>query len=354
MVSTKRRSVTLKDVAQLAGVSTGITSMALSGDPRVAAGTREIVQRAAEKLDYIPNVFGSALRGNRTGSIAVVIPQSSQHVFSHPYFMEILRGITEVANANNLTLILSTSSSNQEDAYMKILRSRRADGVIVAAATIDDPNIGRLASSGYPVIFLGRDRHDQRVISVTVDDIGGAEQDASHLVDVHNLRRIAFVTGPLAHRSASDKLEGYRLALGRHDIPYDENLVRFGDYSTESGARACRELLDQGRKFDAIFAANDEMAIGTLRVLEEAGYRVPTDIALVGYDDINLSGMIRPSLSTVHQPMEEVGRLAAIRLIEQLEGKTTEIRQIELPTELVIRNSCGCGQASRSLLPRAE
>jgi LacI family repressor for deo operon, udp, cdd, tsx, nupC, and nupG len=293
-------------------------------------------------LDYIPNVFGRALRQNRLGSLAVVIPQSSQHVFSHPYFIEVLRGITEVANENNLTLILSTSSSNQEDAYMKILRSRRADGVIVAAASINDPNIARLASSGYPVIFLGRDRHDEHVVSVAVDDIGGAEQATAHLIDIHHLKRIAFITGPLAHRSASDKLEGYRLALGRHDIPFNESLVQLGDYSTDSGAKACRELLDHGKKFDAIFAANDEMAIGALQALEEAGHRVPADIALVGYDDINLSGMIRPPLTTVHQPMEEVGRLAAMRLIEQLEGKNTEIRQIELPTELKIRKSCGC------------
>ncbi len=320
----------------------GIASMSLSGDPRVAAGTRETVLRAAEKLDYVPNIVGRALRAKRLGSIAVVIPQSSQHVFSHPYFVEILRGITEVANAQDLTLILSTSFANQEDAYMRILRSQRADGVIVASASIADPNIDRLALSGYPVIFLGRDRHDDRVVSVAVDDIGGAEQATAHLIEVHRLRRIAHITGPLSYRSASDKLEGYRMALGRHGIPFDEALVQDGDYSTTSGMTACRELLKRGVPMEGIFAANDEMAIGALQVLEDNGCRVPSDIALIGYDDINLTGLIRPPLTTVHQPMEEVGRRAAQSLIEQLEGKVADVRQIELPTELMIRKSCGC------------
>ena len=338
----KKRSVTLKDVARLADVSTGIASMSLSGDPRVASNTRETVRRAAEKLDYVPNIVGRALRAKRLGSIAVVIPQSSQHVFSHPYFVEILRGITEVANAQDLTLILSTSFANQEDAYMRILRSQRADGVIVASASIADPNIDRLALSGYPVIFLGRDRHDDRVVSVAVDDIGGAEQATAHLIEIHQLKHIAHITGPLSYRSASDKLEGYRMALGRHGIPFDEALVQHGDYSTTSGMTASRELLKRGVPMEGIFAANDEMAIGALQVLEDNGCRVPSDIALIGYDDINLTGLIRPPLTTVHQPMEEVGRRAAQSLIEQLEGKVADVRQIELPTELMIRKSCGC------------
>jgi DNA-binding LacI/PurR family transcriptional regulator len=338
-----KRTVTLKDVAQLAGVSTGIASMALSDDPRVASATKENVRRAAEKLDYIPNMVGRALRGKRLGAIAVVIPQSSQHVFSHPYFIEVLKGVTDVANAHNLTLILSTSSENQEeDAYMKILRSRRADGVIVAAAAIADPNIARLASSGYPVVFLGRDRHDERVISVAVDDIGGAVQAINHLIEVHRLRAIAHITGPLGHRSAADKVEGYRLALGRHGLPFNERLVVEGDYSQRSGARACQELLDGGEPVEAIFAANDEMALGALQVIEERGLRVPQDIALVGYDDISLAAVVRPSLTTIHQPMEEVGRRAAARLIELLEEKAAEPRQVDLPTELVVRKSCGC------------
>ncbi|NMB55412.1 MAG: LacI family transcriptional regulator [Leptolinea sp.] len=342
-MQTVKRAVTLKDVAQLAGVSTGIASMALSDDPRVAAATKANVLRAAEKLDYIPNMVGRALRSKRLGSIAVIIPQTSQHVFSHPYFIEVLKGVTDVANAHNLTLILSTSSANQEEeAYMKILRSRRADGVIVASASIADPNIARLASSGYPVVFLGRDRHDERVISVTVDDIGGAVQAVTHLIEKHKLHSIAHLTGPLGHRSAADKLEGYRLALGRHGLPFDERLVVEGDYSQESGIRACRELLDRGQPVEAIFAANDEMTIGALQVLEERGLQVPRDLALIGYDDISLSAAVRPSLTTVHQPMEEVGRRAAQCLIELLDEKTTEPRQVELPTELVIRKSCGC------------
>jgi DNA-binding LacI/PurR family transcriptional regulator len=139
-----------------------------------------------------------------------------------------------------------------------------------------------------------------------------------------------------------DRLEGYRNVLGRHGIPYDENLVVEGDFSQESGEFACRQLLERKREFDAIFAANDEMAFASLKVLEEHAIEVPSDVALVGFDDISFSRIIKPPLTTVSQPMTEVGRLAATRLIDLLDGKTVEPDIVEFPTKLVVRKSCGC------------
>ncbi len=340
----RERRVTVKDVARLAGVSTGLVSMALADHPRVADATKVAVRRAAEQLDYVPNSAGRALRSRRLGAIAMVIPHSSHHVFSHPYFVEVLMGVAEVASDHDLTVVLSTAKEEQDEeaAYLKLLRGHRADGVIVAAAAMADRNVARLASSGYPIVFLGREPHDPRVVTVGIDDRAGALQATSHLVAEHRLRRVAHVTGPLNHRSAADKLDGYRLALEQHGLPYDGQLVVEGDYSESSGVRACQRLLERGEPFEAIFAANDEMAFGALQALHRQGRNVPRDVALVGYDDIALARVVQPALTTVHQPMAEIGRVAAGRLIQMLDGAAVEPRGVELPIGLVVRNSCGC------------
>ena len=339
-----KRAVTLKDVARLAGISTGVASMALADNPRVAAKTKEAVRDAAQKLGYTPNVFGRALRSKRIGAIAMVIPHSGQHVFSHPYFAEVLIGVTEVANAHELTLILSTSHSeeDEEDAYLKILESRRADGIIVAAAAMADPNVDRLIASEYPVVLLESRSSDPRVVTVFADSIGGAERITAHLLEEHNLTRIAHITWPLRHRTAADKLEGYRTALGRHGVPFDETLVIEGDYSQQAGRNACIQLIESGLKFEGIFAANDEMAFGALQALQEYGLDVPRDVALVGFDDINLAQMVRPALTTIYQPATEVGKVATRQLIKLIGTQPIEERQIQLPTQIMIRNSCGC------------
>lgn len=344
--SDARPAPTNKDVARLAGVSPSSASMALADHPRVAEATKEAVRRAAAQLNYVPNSAGRALRAQRVGAIALVVPASSAHVFSHPFFMAVLQGITSVANDHDLALMLSTAAGeageNEAEAYLRILRGRRADGVIVAAAAMADRNVAQLISSGYPVCVIGRTPDDPDVVSVGVDDRGGAERATLHLLREHGLRRVAHVTGPLDHRSAADKLEGYRAALSHELVPYDERLVARGDYSQESGFAACTALLDSGTRFDGLFAANDEMALGALEALRSAGVTVPGDVALVGFDDVGLARVAYPRLSTVRQPMVEVGQRAAERLVALLDGRAPAPRHLELPTEVVVRDSCGC------------
>lgn len=318
--------------------------MALSDHPAVAAATKVAIRQAAERLDYVPNSVGRALRARRLGAIAVVIPHSSHHVFSHPYFVDVLEGITEVASAHDLTVVLSTSREEQDEeaAYVKLLRSRRADGVIVAAAAIADRNVTRLAASGYPVVVLGRDPQDPRVGSIATDDRGGSARATGHLITIHGACRLAHIAGPLGHRSAVDKLSGFRAALAEHDAPADERLVVESDYTEAGGGAACEELLASGVPFDGLVAANDQMAFGALHTLRRHGREVPRDLAVVGFDDIALAQVIQPPLTTVHQPMAEIGRQATTRLIALLDGQAPEPGQIEIPTRLVVRRSCGC------------
>jgi DNA-binding LacI/PurR family transcriptional regulator len=220
--------------------------------------------------------------------------------------------------------------------------------VIVASAATDDRNIDRLASSGYPVVYLGRYPHDASVCAVGIDDEGGAAAAVSHLVDVHGRRRVAHLAGPLDHLAFHDRFEGYRAALGRAGIPYDEGLViaAGADASEASGEAACERLLESGTLFDSIFAGDDELALGAIRALRRAGSRVPDDIGVASFDDIRVASVHSPALTTIRQPMRETGRLAARRLLSLLGGERPSPTQIVLPTELVVRASCGCTEAA--------
>jgi DNA-binding LacI/PurR family transcriptional regulator len=329
---------TLRDVARLAGVSVSTASMALSGSARVSAPTKEAVRRAATSLSYVPNSSGRALRARRVGAIAVVVPHTSHHVFSHPVFMDLLEGITSVANEHELTTILSTAPAEHDEApaYLRILRGRQADGVIVASAAVDDQNVDGLAAS-YPVTLYGRRPHRPSLHCVGIDDVGGSRAVTEHLLQVHG-----HIAGPLDHQSAIDKHDGYRAALADAGIAYDTSFVVESDYSQEGGYAAAVQLLDAGVP-DAIVAANDQMAFGAIEAMRERGLDAPNDVAVVGYDDIGLARVMHPQLTSVRADLVAVGRLTAERLLELLDGVDPTPVQRELPTTVVVRASCGCG-----------
>jgi DNA-binding LacI/PurR family transcriptional regulator len=340
--------VNLKDVARLAGVSAAAASMALSNSPRVSEETKKTVAQAAAKLRYVPHSAGRALRSQRVNAIAVVLPHSSQHVFSHPTLTALLEGIVSVAADNDLSTILSTSRSDEDEAsaYRRFMQGRLADGVIVASAAVADANIIELAGSGYPIVIVGRAPHLARAATVSLDDCHGGEVATRHLLEAHGVRRIVHITGPLGHQSAQDKLSGYRSALMAWAIAPDPSLEIEGDYSDVSGAQAVERLLSQGTAFEAVFAANDQMALGARDALRAHGIAVPGDLPLVGYDDIPLARYVEPALTTVQGDMTAVGAAAARRLLALIGGHDPDELITLMPTDLVVRNSCGCIPAS--------
>lgn len=338
-----RRS-TLKDVAKLAGVSLASASMALSDSPRVAAATKEAVRAAAAQLGYVPHAAGRALRSRRVGAIAVVLPHSSEHVFSHPTLTALLEGIVAVAADRDLSTVLSTSRTERDEAsaYQRFMHGREADGVIVAAAAVADANLIQLVRSSYPVVLVGRAPHLPEATAVGLDDLHGGEVATKHLVEVHGARRIAHIAGPLGHQSAMDKLTGYQTALVSAAIAPDPALVVESDYSDGGGYEAVEELFRRKTPFEAIFAANDQMALGASEALRARGLAVPGDVPLVGYDDILLARYADPPLTSVHGDMAAVGALAATRLLDLVDGQPASEHLTLLPTGLVVRRSCGC------------
>lgn len=340
------KRITIRDVARVANVSTGTVSLALADHPAVADATKEKVREVAASLRYSPSALGRALQARRTGAVGLVVPHSGQHVFSHLYFMEVMSGVSEVLNAADMNLVLSTAPTedDEEAAYLKIIRSQRVDGIVLASAALHDKNIARLSQSGYPFVFIGRYPLDARVPAVGIDDIGGAQQATRHLLG-HSHTRIAHISGPLAHLSSMDRRDGYRVALLEAGVEARPEYIYEGDYSEEAGRLGMRHLLALSEPPTALFAANDESAMGAIEVLRQAGIEPGRDFPVIGFDDVVLARLVTPPLSTVRQPMRRLGLEAARRLMLLLNGDLTEQSQTELSTELIVRASCGCGSA---------
>jgi DNA-binding LacI/PurR family transcriptional regulator len=337
--------VKLADVAAMSGVSLTSASMALADNPRVAESTRERVRAAAAQLGYVPHAAAAALRSQRPDAIAVVVPHDAQHVFSHPVFSQMLEGIITVANEQDISPILSTARSAEDEssAYSRILRSRLASGVIVAAASTVDQNVLRTVEAGHPLVLIGRDPEHPGLTTVGVDDFGGAFAAVDHLIARHGARRIAHVSGPLHHRSAQDKRDGYLAALRAAGLDLNLRLQVEGDYTELSGTRAAETLLPFLSDCDAIFFANDQMAVAAMEFLHAQGIDVPRDIRVVGYDDHPALQWYRPGLTTVHTDMVRVGAQAMRSLLALLDGSAPDrAAPTEYPTELVVRGTCGC------------
>jgi DNA-binding LacI/PurR family transcriptional regulator len=336
-----RRSVTLRDVAAAVGVSRSAASMALADHPRISQATKDAVRTVAASLGYVPNSAGRALRAGRSASIAIVVPNTGQHVFGHPYFMHLLVGVTAAANQRDAALMVSTNPDETHGvaAYERVLRSQAASGAIIASASVNDPNVNRMVDASMPVVLVGRFPHLPQAVSAGVDDVAGAAAITRHLLADHGLRRIGHISGPLDHQTAIDRYEGFRAALAESGGA--THTLAAGDFSEESGRAAARQLLDSMSDIEAIFTANDEMAYGALLEMRSRGLRVPEDVALVGYDDFGVSRLTTPGLTTVHVPAEDLGRCAAELLFDLVDGNVPEPAHTVLPVELIIRDSCG-------------
>ncbi|MGP4003385.1 LacI family DNA-binding transcriptional regulator [Streptomyces sp. 8N706] len=312
---------TLEAVAAHAGVSRATVSRVVNGSAGVRASVRERVQRAVSDLGYIPNSAARSLVTRRTGTVAVVIAEPKRRVFSDPFFAQHLRGISRELSARDTHLLLLLVERPQD--YERIgrhLAGGQVDGALMFSLHRDDPLPSMAAASGLPTVFGGRpgwpgaDR-DPQLLYVDTDNRGGARQAVKHLLE-SGRRRIAVITGPLDQTSALDRLHGYRDALGGGDP--DPALVAAGDFTAEGGERAMAGLLDRSPGLDAVFAGSDLMASGALRALRARGRRVPEDVAVVGYDDLEPAAWAEPPLTTVHQDVEEMGRMMASLLLRRL------------------------------------
>jgi DNA-binding LacI/PurR family transcriptional regulator len=328
---------TLEEVARRAGVSRATVSRVVNGSTTVAEPIRAAVRRAVAELGYVPNQAARSLVTHRADSIALILPETTNRVFSDDqFFPGVIRGVSQQLEAadKQLVLMLVGSAAAHERAE-RYATARHVDGVLFASLHGADPLPELLVRAGVPVVCSGRPlATSSRVPYVDVDQLGGVAAAMEHLLQTGR-RRIATISGPQDMVAGLDRLTGYRQAMAGSDR---RSIVAVGDFTRESGAVAMRQLLADDPTLDAVFVANDLMAHGALRTLREAGRRVPDDVAVVGFDDIEMARYTDPPLTTVRQPIEEIGRTIARQLLRQLAGEAIEPALV-LPTELVIRGS---------------
>lgn len=337
------RSVTLKDVAKRVGVTQATVSMALSGNERISEKTRKAVRKAATELNYVPSSAGRALRRQSAGAVALIVPNTSHHVFGHSYFMHVLTGVSTSANAHDAQLIVSTNADDGSgiNAYERVIRSGSADGVIVTSAAVNDANMDALVAGGLPVVLIGSFPYLPKAVSVGTDDVAASSLITEHLITAHGRSRLLHVSGPLDHQTGIDRRDGFLDAVRRHGLE-SSAFVLEGDMSEESGSRAVDAAFDAGLSPDAAVFANDDMAFGGMQALSRRGVRVGTEVAVVGFDDFGLARTTTPGITTIRVPAEQLARTAADTLFSILAGEHSGPARAELPVELVTRASCGC------------
>jgi LacI family transcriptional regulator len=322
-------------------------SRALNGTGVVTEEIRKRVLEVAARLQYVPNSGAQSLMTRRTRVIGVLLPD-----LQGEYFAELIRGIDVAARARRLHLLISTSHTGTEEAS-EALRAMigRVDGLLVMAPHVDVESLQRRLQGTLPVVLVSTADTDHTHNCVYVDNAAGASAMVAHLAACGH-RRIAHVAGTAANVDAQERLRGYRDALARECPGVDEDILE-GNFTEESGYRAGREILSRAQLPDAIFAANDMMAIGCLNALLEAGLQVPRDIALAGFDDIPTARFISPPLTTVRVRIADMGCRALERLAAAIEQpKEAQPSTEVVPAELVIRASCGSKEPARS--PRSS
>ncbi len=323
---------TLKDVARLAGVSIATASGALNRQPRVKETTRSKVLDAAALLKYRPNGIARDLKTQRTDTIAVFL-----HDLGGPFYSELMRGIQDMAEKYGYAAIAGRGTGDNNRTWTRLLLEGRVDGAIVMDPEMPDQIIRGSAGDSLPIVVLDRQLTTPHSFIVGTDNVGGACQATNHLLDA-GASTVAFVSGPAQTYDSIMRYRGYEKALLDRGVPLDRRFIFQGNFTEQSGVLAAQAMVLQGGLPDAVFAANDEMAIGILSGFRAHGVEVPRDCLLVGFDDIRLAQYVTPSLTTVRQPMYELGTVATEVLFKSLQGERSG-EPIILKTELVVRDS---------------
>ncbi|WP_020389537.1 LacI family DNA-binding transcriptional regulator [Kribbella catacumbae] len=327
---------TIETVAARAGVGRGTASRVVNGSSQVSPAARAAVLKAIDELGYVPNRAARNLVTRRTDCVALVISEPGDRLFSEPYFAGIVRGISSAMAQTQLQLWLSmVSSSAERERTGRFLTREHVDGVLMLSQHADDPLPAQVRARGLPLVLCGQplasDPDAGEMPFVDADNATGGRQAAQYLRDLGR-RRIACVAGPQDMAAGVARLEGFREVVG-------DELVEYGDFSEESGAKAMVALLDREPGLDAVFAASDPMAFGAMRVLKAAGRRIPEDVAVVGFDGSPGGRHSDPPLTSVFQPTEEMGREMTRLLLAQLAGDQPVEAQVIVETRLEIRGS---------------
>ncbi len=327
--------ITIKDVAKRAGVSPSTVSRALSGKVPVDRETRDRVMEAVRALKYQPNILAKGLKEGRTNTIGLIIPN-----ICNPIFPAVARGVEDVARENGFTVVLCNTDEDMdmERNYVEKLQNRWVDGLIFATAREESRHILELKQRNFPVVLVAR-HMGEAVDAVVVDNYKSSFEAVRYLIETGH-KRICIIVGDRDLILYRERFEGYRYALESAGLPVYPEMILDVSGRDDNGYNAVKNLLEKGIIPDAIFAASDPRAIGAIRAVKDCGLNVPDDISIVGFDDLDISSYIDPPLTTVSQPLYEMGTQAARRLIAMVNGSKDEKPQIKImKTRLIKRKS---------------
>jgi DNA-binding LacI/PurR family transcriptional regulator len=335
-------ATTIFDVAKQAGVSIGTVSRVLNNRDRVHPETRERVLKAVHDLDYHANAIARGLANRQTNALGLVIPQVND-----PYYFQILRGVEDAATASDFSLlIVSQPRPAPEHRYLSLFRRGNVDAMVLVAIDVVAHEVQKIADRGVPIVLVQQDV-DRNIPTFLSDNYHGARALVEHLVKDHGYSRLAYITGTDYTGDSRERLRALRDVSSEQGLFLSPDCIVQGDYLSGSGFHAMNQLLDLPEPPEAVFAANDQMAIDAMMAVQQRGLHVPQDIAVVGFDDIPMASYITPALTTVHQPIYELGWHAAQKAFEMIRNGEPNSRlaspsKLYLPTSLIIRHSCGC------------
>ena len=337
------RRVTSQDVARYAGVSRTTVSLVLNNvDAQISVDTRQRVLEAAKQLNYYPNASARRLVQGRTRVIGFVEHHSPYQSFADAFMAEVLRGLHAVARQYNYHVIFEPSSDDDQarDHCVQLVQERHVDGIVYSGPRFNDLALERLVESNIPVVLQGY-LPGCPFPSVDIDNEASARMATEHLISLGH-KQIAMITnGPLMYTAATDRMAGFKSAMQAANLAVNENWVRMGSFTPESGFKAMSSMLQDQIKPSAVFIASDVVAIGAIEAIHQYGLRIPEDVALVGFDDIPWAAYLNPPLTTIRVPAHALGWNAGHLLIQTLDDESLELDHVILETELIVRRSCG-------------
>ena len=336
--SKKISRATIKDVARHAGVSVATVSRVINKNGQVAKETSDRVWCAISELKYAPHAAAKGLRSHRTQTVGFLVPE-----ISAPFQFPLLRGIETIARKSGYSLLIhATQDIPLLSQPLRPIGEHNTDGLLVLVGSLTEEEILYFYRLRFPIVLICQSAPQSLDIpSVLFENKSGAKKIVDHLIEAHGYRRIAFLRGPDSQEDSYWREQGYYESLEAHQIPIDPNLIGMGEFDEEAARIIVKNWMKEKIEFDAIFAGDDESAIGAILAIHDMGKRVPHDIAVVGFDDAYLTHARIPPLTTVHNPIEEMGWKAMQQLVQLIQTGIADMKTL-LPTELIIRHSCGC------------
>jgi Transcriptional regulators len=330
----------IKEIAKKAGVSVATVSRVLNHPESVAPDTKERIRNVMEESDYTPNWFARGLNFNKTDTIGLLLPN-----ILNPSYMEVAKGVEDVAHQKEYTTLLCNAENavEKERKYVDSLLKRRVDGIVLVSSLLENEDVEGIRKQGIPVVLIGENKGDVKDVPIVrIDCESAAHKAVNHLIDI-GYKEIAIIYGATPERENKRKIEGYKQALAEAGITEREEYIQEASNTIEGGYIAAKRLIDLKSRPRAIFTSSDLLAFGAIDAMKDHGIKVPEEIAFVGFDNIRMSNLIDPKLTTVEKPMHKMGVVGARLLFDIIESKEDDSgnREILLQSKLKIRKSCG-------------